>query len=127
MSVYAVLSWQIARQLEQRPIQWDQNILESFYVKQQNHPQINNMIEDWEEGEAMRVHEDYWNHPYQPSTLTRDQQQQIEEDLALMTRKGVYSYEYMDSFERFQESQLPPDCYSSLTEEEISEIDYSHA
>ena len=96
-SVYAVLPWQIARQLEQRPIQWDQNILESFYVKQQNHPQINNMIEDWEEGEAMRVHEDYWNHPYQPSTLTRDQQQQIEEGLALMTRKGVYSYEYMNS------------------------------
>ena len=35
----------------------------------------------------------------------------------------------MDSFERFQEQQLPPKdaSYSSLTEEDISEIDYTHA
>ena len=35
----------------------------------------------------------------------------------------------MDSFERFQEPQLPPKdvFYSSLTEEDISEIDYTHA
>ena len=34
----------------------------------------------------------------------------------------------MDSFERFQEPQLPPKnaFYSSLTEEDISEIDYTH-
>ena len=34
----------------------------------------------------------------------------------------------MDSFERFQESQLPPKdaFYSSLTEEDISETDYTH-
>ena len=77
----------------------------------------------------MHVHEDYRNHPYQPPTLTSGQQQQIEEDLALITQKGVYPYEYMDSFERFQEPQLPPKdtFYSSLTEEDISEIDYTHA
>ena len=77
----------------------------------------------------MHVHEDYRNHPYQPPTLTSGQQQQIEEDLALITQKGVYPYEYMDSFERFQEPQLPPKdtFYSSLTEEGISEIDYTHA
>ena len=80
-------------------------------------------------GEALHLHEDYWNHPYQQPTLTTDQQQQIEEDFALMTWKGVYPYEYMDSFERFHESQLPPKdvFYSSLTEEDISEIDYTHA
>ena len=35
----------------------------------------------------------------------------------------------MDSFEQFQEPQLPPKdaFYSSLTEEYISEIDYTHA
>ena len=45
-----------------------------------------------------------------------------------MTRKGVYSYEYMDSSERFQERELPPKdvFYSPLTEEDISEIDYTH-
>ena len=43
--------------------------------------------------------------------------------------KGVYPYEYMDSFERFQEPQLPPKdaFYSSLTEEDISKTDYTHA
>ena len=101
--------------------------LESFYVQQSNQTQTNNVTGGGEEGEAMHVHEDYRNHPYQPATLTSDQQQQIE-DLALMIRKGVYPYEYMDSFERFQEPQLPPKnaFYSSLTEEDISEIDYTH-
>ena len=83
------------------------------------------MRDGGEEGEAMHVHEDYRNHRYQLPTLTPDQQQQIKEDLALMTQKGVYPYEYMDSFERFQDLQLPPKgaFYSSLTEEDISEID----
>ena len=102
---------------------------ESCYIEQRNHPQTNNVAEDGEGDESMHVHEDYQNHPYHPPTLTSDQQQQIEEDLTLMTRKGVYPYEYMDSFERFQEQQLPPkdaSC-SSLTEEDISEIDYTHA
>ena len=58
--------------------------LESFYVQQQNQPQINNVAEDGKNGEAIDVHEDYQNHPYQPPTLTSDQQQQIEEALALM-------------------------------------------
>ena len=57
-----------------------------------------------------------------------DQQKQIEENLTLMTWKGVYPYEYMNSFERFQEPQLP--CkdafYSLLTEENISETDWTH-
>ena len=87
------------------------------------------MTEGGEEGEAMYIHEDYQNQCYQLPTLTPDQQQQIEEDLALMTQKGVYPYEYMDSFEWFQELQLPPKdtFYSSLTEEDIFEIDYTHA
>ena len=35
----------------------------------------------------------------------------------------------MDSFERFQEPQLPPKdaFYGSLTEEDIFEIDFTHA
>ena len=87
------------------------------------------MTEGGEEGEAMHIHEDYQNRPYQPPTLTSDQQQQIEEESDLMTRQVVYSYEYKDSFEQFQEPQLPPKdaFYSSLIEEDISEIDYTHA
>ena len=47
----------------------------------------------------------------------------------LVTRKGVYPYEYMDSFERFDETCLPPQeaFYSSLSDEGISEEDYKHA
>ena len=87
------------------------------------------MKEGGEKGEAMHVNEDYQNHPYQPPTLTVDQQQQTDEDLSMMTRKGVHPYEYMDSFERFQQPQLPPKgaLYSSLAEEDISEADYTHA
>ena len=56
--------------------------LESFYVQQPNQPQSNNVTERGEEGEAMHIHEDYRNRPYQPPTLTPDQQQEIEGDLA---------------------------------------------
>ena len=44
-------------------------------------------------------------------------------------RKGVYPYEYIDSQERFDETQLPPieKFYSSLTDESITQKDYEHA
>ena len=47
----------------------------------------------------------------------------------LMKRKGVYPYEYMDSFERFEEDCLPSksEFFSSLTGEGISDEDYDHA
>ena len=47
----------------------------------------------------------------------------------LLLRKGVYSYEYMDSWERFNETSLPPkkDFYSELILEDISDKDYLHA
>jgi hypothetical protein len=43
--------------------------------------------------------------------------------------KGVNPYEYMDSFEKFEEARLPTidHFYSSLTERTISESDYEHA
>ena len=51
------------------------------------------------------------------------------EKLALMKAKGVYPYDYMDSEEKFSETQLPKrdDFYSLLTNEEISESEYAHA
>ena len=47
----------------------------------------------------------------------------------LLMRKGVYPYEYMDSWERFDEYQLPPKeaFYSKLSDEHISDEDYAHA
>ena len=82
------------------------------------------MTKGGEKGEAMQFHEDFRNHPYQPPAPTPDHQKQTEEDLALMTRN-----EYMDSFERSQEPQLPSKYafYSSLTQEDIFKTDYTHA
>ena len=46
----------------------------------------------------------------------------------LLLRKGVYPYEYMDSWERFNETSLPSkkEFYSNLNIEDIDEIDYRH-
>lgn len=51
------------------------------------------------------------------------------EQIALLLRKGVYPYEYMDSFDRFNETSLPPKekFYSTLKLQEISDKDYDHA
>ena len=45
-----------------------------------------------------------------------------------MTRKGVYPYDYMDSFNKFNE-QLPTkkDFFSILTNEDITDVEYNHA
>ena len=47
----------------------------------------------------------------------------------LMTRKGIYPYDYMDSFEKFNKTELPTkeEFYSILNNEHISDEDYSHA
>ena len=47
----------------------------------------------------------------------------------LLLRKGVYSYECMDSWEKFDETSLPykEDFYSNLSLENISDKDYAHA
>ena len=49
--------------------------------------------------------------------------------LSLLTRKGIYPYEYMNSPERLKETQLPPKeaFYSRLNDEGISEENYAHA
>ena len=46
----------------------------------------------------------------------------------LLLRKGVYPYEYMDSWERFNEISLPSKkhFYSNLNMEDIDDIDYRH-
>ena len=47
----------------------------------------------------------------------------------LLTRKGVYPYEYIVSWDQFNETQLPPidPFYSNLNMSTISEDDYQHA
>lgn len=50
-------------------------------------------------------------------------------NINLLKRNGVYPYEYMDSFVRFEEIRLSlkDKFYSSLNDENISDSDYEHA
>ena len=52
-----------------------------------------------------------------------------EKCLDLLTDKGVYPYDYMNSFDKFDDEQLPSkdDFYSQLSEEGISVNDYERA
>ena len=47
----------------------------------------------------------------------------------LLLRKGVYPYEHMDSWERFDETSLPDKeaFYSSLNMEDITDADHRHS
>ena len=47
----------------------------------------------------------------------------------LMKQKGIYPYDHMDSFDRFNETKLPEkqDFYSILNNEQISDEQYKHA
>ena len=47
----------------------------------------------------------------------------------LLTKKGIYPYEYMSSWDKFKEVQLPPiEAFdSNLNMSNISEDDYEHA
>ena len=66
--------------------------------------------------------------------LTKDQFKNIKsyysgKQLDLLLRKGVYPYNWVDSIDKFSETQLPPQesFYSKLCDEGISDEDYLHA
>ena len=52
-----------------------------------------------------------------------------ERQFNLMKAKGVYPYDYMNSFSKFDDTVLPrkEDFYSLLNDEDISDDDYNHA
>ena len=53
----------------------------------------------------------------------------IKNNSSLLTRKGVYPYDYVTSIDKLKEIKLPSkeDFYSKLYDEEISDEDYQHA
>ena len=53
----------------------------------------------------------------------------IKHNTSLLTRKGVYPYDYVSSIDKLKETKLPSkeDFYSKLNDEEISEEDFQHA
>ena len=64
----------------------------------------------------------------QPSDFS-NLQKNVKTNSSLLTRKGVYPYDYVTSTEKLQETKLPPKeaFYSKLLNEEISDDDYQHA
>ena len=54
---------------------------------------------------------------------------EIMKNLCFYQKKGIYPYEYMDDFDKFNEEKLPDKSsfYSSFNKEDISESDYRHA
>ncbi|CAG9814139.1 unnamed protein product [Phaedon cochleariae] len=52
-----------------------------------------------------------------------------ETKFALLTRKGVFPYDYVDNVERLDESELPSiqNFYNKLNDTNISDDDYAHA
>ena len=52
-----------------------------------------------------------------------------DEQFRLLLRKGVYPYEYMSSWDKFEETKLPPKepFHSNLYMNDISKYDYEHA
>ena len=49
--------------------------------------------------------------------------------ISIIKKKGVYPYEYIDNYSKFNETRLPPkeSFYSKLRQDGISDKDYSHA
>lgn len=68
--------------------------------------------------------------PMDKLNITRAQWAELNEDeLKLLTKKGVYPYSYMNSWEKLKETQLPTinSFYDELNECHITLADYEHA
>ena len=71
----------------------------------------------------------YTDEEFHCETQTKDLGCDSGEQLKLVKRKGVYPYDHMDSFQKFEETELPTQeqFYSILNNEHISTDDYQHA
>ena len=72
---------------------------------------------------------DYRNSPFHQPLLNASEQSVADHQLQLLTRKGVYPYEFMDNFEKFHDSSLPSidAFFSTLTNRSVTSEDYDHA
>ncbi|CAB3978150.1 Hypothetical predicted protein [Paramuricea clavata] len=59
----------------------------------------------------------------------RSKTHKLIEQKELLKQKGVYPYEYMDGFERLEETRLPPKekFFNKLSNENISDVEYGRA
>ena len=81
--------------------------------------------EDDNERYYHELESNYRNSPYERPDLCEQDEQLVSDYLELLKRKGVYMYEYMNSFDRFQETQLPEQenfTVSSVDRESVMRI-----
>src|SRR5262249_7956387 len=78
-----------------------------------------------------RIDEDRYIESLENYKITKQhyQNQFTDKQIAMLCFKGVYSYDYIDSFYRFQKTELPSidKFYSRLGRSEISQKDYDRA
>ena len=74
----------------------------------------------WKDREYLDNWKDGFKHSRNSSYINDD------EDLDMLTDKGVYPYDYMNNWERFSDTELPSkeELYSKLYDEHISDDDY---
>ena len=80
-------------------------------------------LSKYEDGEKKQNWQNYFKFSKRNPYVSND------EDLDLLTDKGVYPYDYFTSFDKFRETQLPPKeaFYSNLTESNIEDDEYERA
>ena len=91
-----------------KPINFEIRFLDSFKFLQTS---LSNLVSNLQPNDFVNVKQEFKNHT------------------SLLTRKGVYPYDYVSSFEILSEEKLPPieKFYSKLNDEYITESDYQHA
>jgi hypothetical protein len=77
----------------------------------------------WKDREYLDNWKDNFKHSRNSPYVSND------EDLDMLTDKGVYPYDYMNNWERFNDTELPKkeDFYSKLYDEHISNDEYERA
>ena len=64
-----------------------------------------------------------------PDEALKYTKEEFKNNFKLMKQKGVYAYDFMDSFEKFDKTELPKKekFYSILNDEHITDDQYKHA
>ena len=64
-----------------------------------------------------------------PDEALKYTKEEFKNNFKLMKQKGVYPYDFMDSFEKFDKTELPKKekVYSILNDEHITDDQYKHA
>ncbi|GBN50940.1 hypothetical protein AVEN_114505-1 [Araneus ventricosus] len=106
---------------------FDESRLEYRYVTKNLRELPNNIKEDFKKYPP-KIRALKYN-KYLKSVFKETAKHFPEDKLDLITRKGVYPYDYMDCEEKYEETELPPikDFYNRLNDSNIKDDDYKHA